>query len=63
MRDLIINLAILAIMAVFCAGAVQINIYDRWKSRKPRGMKRLDYMKSGITRRDSFQSHCHMSSI
>jgi Tfp pilus assembly protein FimT len=34
MRDLIINLAILAIMAVFCAGAVRINIFDKWKNRK-----------------------------
>jgi hypothetical protein len=34
MRDLIINLAILAIMAVFCAGAVQINILDRYHEKK-----------------------------
>jgi len=34
MRDLIINFAILTIMAVFCAGAVQINICDKWKNRK-----------------------------
>jgi len=49
MRDLIINLAILAIMAVFCAGAVQINVVDRWKSR----------MVSGMKRRDSVQFHIH----
>jgi hypothetical protein len=51
MRDLIINLVILAIMAVFCAGAVQINIFDRWKSR----------MVSGLKRRDRAQFHKHVS--
>lgn len=34
MRDLIINLVLLAIMAVFCAGAVQINIFDRYQEKK-----------------------------
>jgi len=34
MRDLIINLVILSVMAVFCSGAVRINIFDRLESKK-----------------------------